>query len=91
MVTASAASEDAFDRYVPAAGLISRVRERAPNFALARYRPRIQRDVDGIEEIVLRASSIDEAAVVYSAKLFALVHAVGSVTLDGKALATLRL
>jgi hypothetical protein len=90
VVTAAAAQEDALDRYAPTFGLIAEARRRAPNFDVARFRPRIQRDLDGIEEIVLRTGVIDEAAVAYAAKLFALVHGVGSVTLDGKPLRTLR-
>jgi hypothetical protein len=91
VVTAAAASEDALDRYVPAPGLIASVRERVPNFALARYRPRIQRDVDGVEEIVLRAEAIDAPAIEYAAKLFALIRGIGSATLDGKRLPTMRI
>ena len=90
VVTAQAADQDALDRRVAAPGLAALVRERAPNFALARYRARIQRDVDGIEEIVLRTPAVDDAAVEHAAKLFALVHDVGAVTLDGRRLATLR-
>lgn len=90
VVTATTAGEDALDRRSAATGLLALVRERAPNFALGRYRPRIQHDPDGAPEIVLRTAVVDEAALAYATKLFALVHGLGAVTLDGERLATLR-
>jgi hypothetical protein len=88
-VTEDAVRTDGPGTSTPVNGLIAKVRQAAPNFALARYRPRFQRDVDGILEFVLRTKEIDRPAVLYATKLFALVHEVGRVTLDGESVSTI--
>ena len=83
----------------PLPALLAGARHAAPNFAFERYRPRLYRDVDGILEIVLRPPGIarsgpqvvDDDALIYATKLFALIHRLGQVTLDGVRLSTLRL
>ncbi len=70
-------------------GFLERARELAPNFDLARLRPEARRDHDGVLEIVLDVEAIGPAEVAYAAKLFALVHRVGRVWLDGRRLPTM--
>jgi hypothetical protein len=90
VVTEEAVSGDRLGYGCPLPALLVEARRAAPNFAIGRYRPRIFRDVDGILEIVLRTPEIDQEALAYATKLFALIHRLGRVTLDGVRLSTLR-
>jgi len=89
VVTEQAASGDDPAHGAPVPGALAEARRRAPNFAFARFRPRLRRDVDGVLEIVLRTPAIDGESLLYAAKLFALVHRIGRVTLDGERVAVL--
>jgi hypothetical protein len=73
----------------PAPGFVDRARELAPNFDFARYRPEARRDQDGVLEVVLDTASIGKNELIYAAKLFALVHQVGTVTFEGMRLPTI--
>jgi hypothetical protein len=90
VVTERAASTDDPGHGAPIAGALSEARRLAPNFAFARYRPRLRRDVDGILEFVLRTDEVDRDAVTYAAKLFAILHRIDTLTLDGARVAILR-
>lgn len=73
----------------PAPGFMEKARELAPNFDFARYRPEARRDQDGVLEVVLDTPSIGKNELIYAAKLFALVHQVGTVTFEGVRLPTI--
>lgn len=88
VATRSLVQEDAVPG-TPAPGFIEKARELAPNFDFARYRPEARRDQDGVLEIVLDTPSIGRSELVYAAKLFALVHQVGTVTFEGVRLPTI--
>ncbi len=90
VVTERVASTDDPGHGAPIPGAFAAVRALAPNFAFSRYRPRLRRDVDGVHEFVLRTEEIDGPAITYAAKLFALLHGIERVTLDGEPLAVLR-
>lgn len=68
---------------------LERARELAPNFDLTRFKPEARRDQDGVLELVLDATTIGRAELLYAAKLFALVHQVGHVTFEGERLPTI--
>lgn len=90
VVTERAASTDDPGHGAPIPGALADVRRLAPNFAFARFRPRLRRDVDGILEFVLRAPEIDREAIAYSAKLFGIMHGIEALTLDGQQVPVLR-
>jgi hypothetical protein len=90
VVTEVAASTDDPGHGVPIPGALAEARRLAPNFAFARFRPRLRRDVDGVLEFVLRTPEIGREEVAYAAKLFAIVHRIEKLTLDGERVAILR-
>jgi hypothetical protein len=71
------------------ASFLEKARAIAPNFDLVKRKPEARRDIDGVLELVLDAPSIGAAELQYAAKLFALVHRIGRVTLEGQRVRTI--
>ena len=88
VATRSLVAEDAVPN-PPESGFLERAREIAPNFNFARYAPEPRRDKDGVLEIVVESETVGRAELAYASKLFAMVHSVGRVTLEGRRLTTI--